>query len=279
MKASERRSRKSKEMAGRKPKRPTTCAPEHAAPLLREVDARAIETFKARQKEHPHMEEVGLATLGPDGPDIAHAANALMTGDPALAFGICSQLQHIAHAGHPMAIDRMNFMLSIINGIAPRDPTEALLASQMGAIHCAFMECARRMKAATTTDRVDAELYAINRLSRTFSAQMETLKRCRSKGEQSIKVQHVNVNAGQAVVGINQGGEGTKTNLASNIRQLLVKNDGSVRSRSDRLLRGDTHREQSGSGRKQKCSLLHGASPSLSWYKRRARERHGEGSF
>ena len=126
MKASERRSRKSKEMAGRKPKRPTTCAPEHAAPLLREVDARAIETFKARQKEHPHMEEVGLATLGPDGPDIAHAANALMTGDPALAFGICSQLQHIAHAGHHMAIDRMNFMLSIINGIAPRDPTEAL---------------------------------------------------------------------------------------------------------------------------------------------------------
>ena len=62
--------------------------------------------------------------------------------------------------------------------------------------------------------RVDAEHNTMIRLSRTFAAQMEALKRYRSTGEQSIRVQHqhVNVNAQQAVVGINQEGEGGQEN-------------------------------------------------------------------
>ena len=47
-----------------------------------------------------------------------------------------------------------------------------------------------------------------NKLARTFTTQMETLKKYRSTGEQNIRVQHVNVSASQAVVGINQGGGG-----------------------------------------------------------------------
>lgn len=43
---------------------------------------------------------------------------------------------------------------------------------------------------------------AFNRLSRTFSAQIEALKRYRSKGEQRFYVERVNVGkGGQAIVG------------------------------------------------------------------------------
>ena len=47
----------------------------------------------------------------------------------------------------------------------------------------------------------------LNKLARTFAAQVEALKRYRSAGEQTIKVQHVTVNdGGQAIVGnVSQG--------------------------------------------------------------------------
>jgi hypothetical protein len=49
----------------------------------------------------------------------------------------------------------------------------------------------------------------LNKLARTFAAQVEALKRYRSNGEQSIRVQHVTVNdGGQAIVGDVQAGGG-----------------------------------------------------------------------
>ncbi len=43
---------------------------------------------------------------------------------------------------------------------------------------------------------------SLNRLARTFAAQMEALKRYRSKGDQRIIVERVTVeNGGQAIVG------------------------------------------------------------------------------
>ena len=49
----------------------------------------------------------------------------------------------------------------------------------------------------------------LNKLGRTFAAQVEALKKYRSSGEQNIKVQHVTVNeGGQAIVGNVQAGGG-----------------------------------------------------------------------
>ena len=49
----------------------------------------------------------------------------------------------------------------------------------------------------------------MNRLARTFAAQVEALKRYRSKGEQRVVVERVTVNeGGQAVVGNIGRGEG-----------------------------------------------------------------------
>ena len=78
---------------------------------LRDVDARALEEFKARQQKKPPMEEISLRDLGFDE---SGAANAFMSGDPTFTVGLCQQLQHVASAGMPFPIDRMNFMLSLI---------------------------------------------------------------------------------------------------------------------------------------------------------------------
>jgi hypothetical protein len=51
-----------------------------------------------------------------------------------------------------------------------------------------------------------------NKLARTFVAQVEALKRYRSTGEQSIRVQHVTVNDGGQVVGDVQTGGGEQGN-------------------------------------------------------------------
>jgi hypothetical protein len=48
----------------------------------------------------------------------------------------------------------------------------------------------------------DSAERALNKLTRTFTTQMETLKRYRTGGEQKVTVQHVSVGeGGQAIVG------------------------------------------------------------------------------
>ena len=96
----------------------------------------------------------------------------------------------------------------------PKDETEALLAAQMAAIHNATMVAARRLYHVETIPQQDSASNMLNKLARTFAAQVEALKKYRSAGEQTIKVQHVTVNeGGQAIVGnVNQGGGDTANN-------------------------------------------------------------------
>jgi hypothetical protein len=99
----------------------------------------------------------------------------------------------------------------VVRAIDPRDPTEALLAAQMSAVHSATMYAAQYLKSCQTVPQQDSASNMLNKLARTFAAQIEALKKYRSTGEQSVTVthQHVSVMAGQAVVGINQGGGGS----------------------------------------------------------------------
>jgi hypothetical protein len=85
-----------------------------------------------------------------------------------------------------------------------------MLAAQMAAVHMAALRMARQLAAAEMIPQQDAAERAFNKLARTFAAQMDTLKRYRSKGEQKVTVQHVTVNdGGQAVVGdVRAGGRG-----------------------------------------------------------------------
>lgn len=85
-----------------------------------------------------------------------------------------------------------------------------MLASQMAAIHNATMTAARQLANATGIPAQDSASNIFNKLARTYAAQVEALKKYRSAGEQTIKVQHVVVNeGGQAIVGnVDAGGRG-----------------------------------------------------------------------
>jgi hypothetical protein len=105
-------------------------------------------------------------------------------------------------------------MLSVIKGVKPRDQVEALLAAQMAAVHTATMTWAQRLAHVKTIPQQDSAERAFNKLARTFAAQVEALKRYRSRGDQTVRVEHVTVNeGGQAIVGnVSHGGRGPRKN-------------------------------------------------------------------
>jgi len=72
------------------------------------------------------------------------------------------------------------------------------------------MTFARRLAHVETIPQQDSAERAFNKLTRTFAAQMSALEDYRSKGEQRMIVQHVNVSeGGQAIVGaVNAPSEG-----------------------------------------------------------------------
>ena len=120
-------------------------------------------------------------------------------------------LKQIASIGsHNASVDAgaSNFVMAVIRPVAPRDGLEAMLATQMGAIHAATMMLARRLNHVDNIAQQDAAERALNKLARTYAMQMEALERYRTGGQQKVTVEHVTVNAGgQAVVGtVNHGG-------------------------------------------------------------------------
>lgn len=128
-------------------------------------------------------------------------ANALGTSDLGFAATALRQVVQSCGAQAPTA-DELNGMLAYMCGLAPADPTEALLVTQMVVVHNATMAAARRLATAASHLQQESASTALNKLARTFAAQLEALKRYRHKGEQTITVQHVTVNeGGQAIVG------------------------------------------------------------------------------
>jgi 2-oxoglutarate dehydrogenase complex dehydrogenase (E1) component-like enzyme len=135
---------------------------------------------------------------------------ALGTTDEDFLDGILRQLASAGGQGAKVDERGLNFMLSVIKGVKPRDQMETMLAAQMAAVHMATMTLARRLAHVKTIPQQDSAERAFNKLARTFAAQMEALKRYRSRGDQTVRVEHVTVKeGGQAIVGnVNHGGRG-----------------------------------------------------------------------
>jgi hypothetical protein len=104
----------------------------------------------------------------------------------------------------------LNFMLSVVRGVKPTDEVESMLAAQMAAVHMATMTFARRIAHVENIPQQDSAERAFNKLARTFTMQLEALKRYRTGGEQKVTVKHVTINeGGQAIVGnVSQGARG-----------------------------------------------------------------------
>ena len=136
---------------------------------------------------------------------------ALGTADVDFLNGFLSQLANVGSKGRVVDESELNFMLAVVKGIEPRDQVEAMLAAQMAAVHNATMTFARRLNHVENIPQQDSAERTFNKLARTFAAQVEALKRYRSAGEQTVRVEHVTVNeGGQAIVGnVSHGGRGS----------------------------------------------------------------------
>jgi len=106
-----------------------------------------------------------------------------------------------------------------LQSMAPRDAVEAMLASQMVAVHHAAMEAllygSGSLDGRTSLGLGDSfaaqsapRLEVATRLLRTFTMQVDTLAKWRNRGQQTVRVEHVTVESGgQAIVGAVAMGE------------------------------------------------------------------------
>jgi hypothetical protein len=145
-------------------------------------------------------------TISPVHPDQfagqALLMDAIGTADLDFYGGLIEQLASAAWRKGQIDEHSLNFMLSVVKGIEPKDQVEAMLAAQMAAVHMTTMTFARRLAQVENIPQQDSTERAFNKLTRTFATQMEALKRYRTGGEQKVTVQHVSVSdGGQAIVG------------------------------------------------------------------------------
>lgn len=137
------------------------------------------------------------------------------TEDVTLSGKLMVEMQLVLQAFHGKKLEGAevhNMTASIVAAIQPRDALEGMLATQMAAVHIAAMSLTAGIPDAVSGPGQDRAANFSIKMLRTFAAQMETLKRYRSKGQQKVTVEHVNVNeGGQAIVGsVVPGGDGVQ---------------------------------------------------------------------
>jgi hypothetical protein len=175
------------------------------------IETKALGAYKAAKEARGPRLKVTITgnnavKLSPDHPDVAIGTLAMMRAIGTADLDFFNELMvHLVNASKKVdgtSEDATNFMLAVVKGIEPRDQIETMLAAQMAAVHMASMTFARRLAHVDTIPQQDSAQNAFNKLTRTFAAQVEALKRYRSGGEQKMTVQHVHVaEGGQAIVG------------------------------------------------------------------------------
>jgi len=178
----------------------------------------AVESVTKAKSDPLGIKISGSATTGHD---------IELTRENALCqvFGTSDERQAVALLGHclkPLSAsestdkkpgnDERIFMLSVIRDLAPRDPVERMLAVQIAATHIATIRASGWLSRSENLAQGQTHSTAYAKLARTFTAQVEALRKHRTGGEQRVTVQHVNVSdGGQAIVGnVKTGGEGRR---------------------------------------------------------------------
>ena len=124
-------------------------------------------------------------------------------------FNLGASLLHQAYkAWTPKGKEPAEIIANYFEETAPRTPLEAMLISQMAAAHAHAMDMFAGARNCGMHEVEISRLKMAEKLMRSFAASLDVLERSRRKGHQSVKVEHVHVNAGgQAIVGcVSQGG-------------------------------------------------------------------------
>jgi hypothetical protein len=167
-----------------------------------------IETRKRESQSAPRLKIVrieGEPQIIADHPS-AEAGNRLLmqaigTSDEDFLSGVIEQLSACGLLTDTNEERRLNFVLAVVKGIEPQDEIEAMLALQMAAVHLSSMRFAGQLVYIEHTPQPDSVQRALNQLARTYTMQMDALKRYRSGGAH-VTVRHVSVSeGGQAIVG------------------------------------------------------------------------------
>ncbi len=208
-------------MATKKPQ-PDAAKPKYE-PSSQELAALGKYLARKADSSGPRLKVVKgkVVRISPDHPDefigFVLLMDALGTADGDFVNGLLHQLSNAGSEGPHVDEHKLNYLLSIVKGVKPRDQLEAMLAAQMAAVHMATMKFARRLAHVEDIQQQDSAERAFNKLARTFTTQMEALKRYRTGGEQKVTVQHVTVSeGGQAIVGnVTQAASETESGKAA----------------------------------------------------------------
>jgi len=163
-----------------------------------------------------HNEETGQYLGDYEHPDIKTAVYSAMaemgTGDTRFFDGLFNQVTHVGDSNEPVSERSANFILSVIGAVEPQNEIEAMLAAQMAVVHQATMSMATSLNRADFVEQQEPAERALNKLARTFTMQMDALKRFRAKAQQTVRVERVTVEeGGQAIVGnVDRGGRGDR---------------------------------------------------------------------
>lgn len=155
--------------------------------------------------DHPRQ-EVGMAVL----------MQAMGVTDERLFYGFIAQLTNAVSSDGVADVAALNTAIATVAGVEPRDNLEATLAVQMATVHMAAMRHSRLMLTADSIERLEIQERTVNKLMRTFTSQMEALRKHRNGGNQKVVVEHVYVGeGGQAIIGnVTHGGRGKEERRA-----------------------------------------------------------------
>ena len=176
---------------------------EREQTILREFSERRDAELATQIKVVPN-EKGGLTLeVNHEDIDVGHAllAEALGTANTDFIEGLVRQLADAGSRG-TIDVNEINFILGVIKDIKPNDQIEAMLAAQMATVHITTMKFLQHFPRIESLPQQDAAERAFNKLTRTFTMQMDALKRYRTGGEQKVTVQHVTIGeGGQAILG------------------------------------------------------------------------------
>lgn len=180
-------------MVGKKSEVATATAPSELKPH----ETAAIDRWRQHRDENRPLPEYCVRANGEVGFNHPDPPSAVLIVMEALGITATGQYMSIVHQvinatsrdGKPDA-DGINGVMSFAAGMKPTNPTEAMLAIQSATIHQLTMSEARKLRQADYLPQYEAYSTTLNKLARTFTTQVETMKKLRSGGPQRVVVEH-----------------------------------------------------------------------------------------
>jgi hypothetical protein len=163
-------------------------------------------------------------------PDVSTAAlearvvKAVGSHDRDFVNGILSQLIAAGELGRKTDDLEVNFLLSVIEGMEPRDIVDAMLAAQMALVHVQIIQLARHLNRVVHLPERELVVSAFTKMTRTFAMQVEARLRHRTGGR-NLMVGHVSVTDQSIVANVtNLPSEAARDNAATSA-PLLVEGE------------------------------------------------------